>query len=429
MSTPAKRRFSQQAVSRPSQTTVFRGSGQKSGEEFGADANLTGKGRERVLAVKVEINWGGSDATANGGALDGKQLYNRLRDLGWQAARYRNIYAQRLYAERMGWRKEPEKEDPHDLTKQARATEKGELSGAAYSAAEREVTAAFTRDIRRILAGQPIPTWRPTSALTVRGHKKKADSGIRLEIENDCFVAYLAAQSQHSQGGCWLRLPIAKNTRRDEYQGELLQRMVSWAVPILKAGIQIKQHGVILRLTYRMEKPPLPPMGERIATLGPATNDGRLLLRTESQTRDYSSKLATVLRRKDEWDLIRRRALAQIGWRRGQARAKRRALARLSWDDWLQSYLHTWSRDLVSWSVSQGVGTIRLESISTGDWPADRLKQMIQYKAADFGIKVVEGADIASESGMRSAEATIRKQQRRITKRRQAERELEHQLR
>ena len=96
-------------------------------------------GRQRTLAVKAEINWKDEES---------KKLYERLRTLGWQAARYRNLFVQKMFAEKMGWRRDPAAADPHDLTKQARAQEKGELSGSAYSAAEREICPAPLRGMR-----------------------------------------------------------------------------------------------------------------------------------------------------------------------------------------------------------------------------------------------------------------------------------------
>lgn len=388
--------------------------------------------QQRILRVKIEIDWKKEDD---------RQLYNRLRDLGWQAARYRNMQAMARYGESMGWKKTPEDDDPHGLTKLIRHTEKQDLSGGAYSAAEREVAAAFARDGKRIYAGQPFPQWRPSAALTVRGHKRKAESSIRLELEYGVYVAYLQAQSEKSIGwqpsrqlwatGCtgstWLRLVIAPNTRSDEYLAPTLNRMVSWDVPVRKASVQIKPHGIVLSLTYAIDRP-LPAMGERIATLGPVAQDGRLHLRTETDGKDYTAKLNNLLRRKDEWDRIRRRVLAQIGRCAGHARAKRERLARLDWSEWLRTYLHTWSRELVDWTATQGVGTIRIESIGTGDWPAHQFIELIRYKAADAGIAVIEGADITTESGARAAKAVIGHKQQAIRKRREALRELTHQL-
>lgn len=400
-----------------------------SGAVFRGGESQTASARERklsrVLALKIELDWK-EEAS--------KELYRRIRDLSWQAAFYRNAQSLGKLAECRGWRLADDS-DPHGITKSYRQSYKNELSGAAYSAAEREVAAAFSRDAAKIFAGQPPPMWKPTASLSIRGHARRADSGVRLEIENNQFVAYIAAQSKHvggktgvlREGGCWLRLPIAKNTRRDEHQGELLSAMVAWAVPIDKATIQVKPHGLILRLAYKA-KQALPPMGERIATLGPVSAEGRLLLRTETQTKDYTWKLTELRKKKDEWDLIRRRVLLQIGWRKGQARLKRIRLSRVSWDEWLQTHLHTWSREMADWCCSQGVGTIRVVGLSNGDWPADRLTSLLTYKAEDLGIQVTEGADVAEASGERAAKAEVARRQRRTKKRREAERELQYQL-
>lgn len=412
----AKRRHRQQITALP------RGRGDsQSPRSVAAAIDGEGSARQRTLAVKLEIDWKNETS---------KALYNRLRDLSWMAARYRNLHMQRIYAEAMGWRVDPAKGDPHDVTKQGRIgkAEKGDLSGAAYSCAEQEVRGAWNRDARRILAGQPLPQWRPTSSLAITGRTRRADSGVKLELEHDQFVAYLAAQAKDSPGGCWLRCPIAKNTRRDEHQGDLLMSMVRWDVPIKKATVQIKTSGAILRLSYAIPGPPLPAMGQRVAHLGPIDSRGRLVLRTETHEKDYTSRLASVISRKESWDLIRRRALCQIGWRKGQARIKRGLLANLTWDDWLRTYLHTWTKEIADWCHSQGVGTIQVNNIETKDWPAFAFRQLLKYKASDRGMTMVEEADVRDKAADKAVKRVIGAVSKRLKKRREAVTELTHQL-
>jgi len=184
-------------------------------------------------------------------------------------------------------------------------------------------------------------------------------------------------------------------------------------------------------------------MGQRVATLfvyipqaGPPCP--RMLLRTELETKDYTSKLTDIRRKKDDWDLIRRRLMAQIGHRHGHARAKREALLRryknddgdrtVSFDRWAHDYIHQWTRHLVEWCKTQGVGTIQIQSINTGDWPAAKFIQQLTYKAADLGIVVTEGADLTQGSGERAAKAAQGKNQNSTRKRHEAVRELVHQL-
>ena len=374
----------------------------------------------RVLAVKIETNWKDEES---------KRLFNRLRDLSWQAAHFRNHMIRSKWAEATGYRVNPEANDKTDISKQTRKEQKKELSGAAYACAEREVDAVWTRDRKFILAGRPLPEWKPTSSLSIRGnaHDRKK-SGVRLELENDQYVAYLSAQSDKCEGGCWLRVPIAKNTRRDEHQGDVLNGMVSWAIPIEKATVEVRQREITLRLTYTQTRL-LPPPGERVATLGPMMANGRLLLRTETQTKDFTSEMSLLLKRKDEWDLIRRRVLAQISRRKGQARDKRERLSRMSWDDWLHTHLHTWSRRIAEWCNSQHCGTICVESLGTGDWPAHKFIQMLSYKAQDLGMRVIDGANLQDEGTQRAVKSVIARSARKVKRRREAVRELAHQIR
>lgn len=393
----------------------------------------------RVLGIKIALDWKNEQS---------KALYARLRDLGWMAAHYRNQISMTKWAELRGWRVDPASQDKHDAAKQIRKTEKGELSGDAYSSAEQEVQGAWTRDAKKILAGQPAPQWKPGSALSVSGKEKKKDSGIRLHLENGQYVLYLRAQSEgspvapysvaphdvHARGNGWLRLPIAKHTKRDEWQGPILNRMVSWETPIKKATVHIEPHGITVRLSYKKELLPLPEMGARVATLGPARHSSgeapvsQLWLRTETQTRDYSSKLTYISGLKDAWDKIRRRAKAQIGWRKGQARLKREAIARFGLPDKEDSCLHMWTRDVVEWCKSQGVGIIRVVEIATGDWPADRFIFLLTYKAEEAGMRVEEGADVQVESSARAARAALGKRQGQVKKRAEAFRTIRHYL-
>ena len=383
-----------------------------------ADEHETVSVRQRVLTVKLETDW--KDPAS-------KAVFNRLRELGWQAAHYRNTLMRAGVALAMGWREDPEAGDKNDLIKQARRIYKGELSGSAYSAAEREVTPVLQRNRSAILAGSPLPEWRPNSALSIRGHKNKNESGVRLELEYDQFVAYLQVQNKSCEGSCWIRVPIAKNTRRDEFQSPLLLNMVAWSVPIAKATVQVKPHCLMLNLTYAVNTP-IPRMGNRVATLGPVRKDGTISLRTETQTKDYSSILAEINDKKDRWDAIRRRVTKQIGRHKGHARTKRVLLSRVSTEDWLKTKIHTWSRQIIDWLETQGVGTLRIESIETGDWPAAQMILQLKYKGQDAGITVEIGADVLTESGDRAAKAETGKAARSAKKRKDAVRELTHQI-
>lgn len=388
---------------------------------------------QRVLALKVEIDWKREES---------KALYNRLRDLGWMAARYRNQQSHTTWAQLKGWL--PGTVSKHDkVSKETREGEKRELSGDVYSCAESEVASAWKRDGKKILAGQSVPEWKPGSALSIAGKEKKTDSGIRLHLENAQYILYVRAQGEysaeapyvasppdvHARGNGWIRLPVAKHTKRDEWQGPILNQMVCWQTPIKKCTIHIERHGVMARLTYRISLLALPPMGERIATLGPARieeNVLRLHLRTETQTKDYSSKLTYISGLKDKWDKIRRRAKAQIGWRHGHARLKREAIARFALPDKESSCLHMWTREVVDWCASQGVGAIHIVEIATGDWPADRFTFLLKYKAEAKGIRVEEGSDLQIDSSARAARAVLGKRQRTVKQRNEAVRTIQH---
>ena len=344
--------------------------------------------------------------------------FQRLRDLSWQAARYGNLYLRALWAEAMQLRVDPEAGDPHDVSKWIRRDEKQELSTAVYAAIERDAFALWRRHGRRILAGAPLPEFQVGKALAIRR------DGVRLVHDATAhFTALLTVQAHTCPGGARLACPLAHGTIKD-HQAPLLSAMAARDIPITKATIVLKpgRAQVLLRLAYPRTTL-LPPLGARVATLGPI--DGhRLMLRSETQTRDYSGRLHTVLTRKEAWDRIRRRAALQIGRHRGAARTKRRVLAALSWDDWLSTFLHQWSRDLLTWCQGQGVATLHLVGLERADWSAFRFTQMLTSKGEEVGITVRTEADLADASTSRMVAGELRRRRRRVRKVAQALRTL-----
>jgi hypothetical protein len=368
--------------------------------------------RIRVLAVKLDLR-------------NDLALFQRLKDLSWQAARYRNLYLRALWAEAKNLKVDPTKNIPHDVTKWIRHDEKMELSSSAYSAAEREVMATWQRHKKRILAGAPLPEWRTTAALTVRGQKDRATSGIRLSA--DPYVADLQVQGDKCEGGCWLHIPLACGASKD-WQVFLLNDMAAGKVPIHKGSIVIRpeRRQVMLHITYgvpiRFAK-----FGERKATLGPIYTNNRLWLRTEYESRDFTGRLVTLLKRKADWDGIRRRVLCQIGRRKGSARSKRQLLSKMTWDGWLQNWLHQWSRQIIDWLESQGIGDLTVIGLENADWPAFRFTQLLKDKGDEIGLVVHTEADLATPSTSRAVDSEIKRQRRKATKAGKAIRELQHQ--
>ncbi len=370
------------------------------------------RSRQRTLAVKLDLR--GRDAD-----------FKRIKELAWQAMRYRNINVRARWADAVKLTVDPARSVPNSVGKHVRATEKGDLSGAVYSEAEREVQGQWSRHGKRVLAGAPLPEWKQGTALSIRGHKHKSESGVRLSVDDrGRFMAHLQLQSRDCEGGCWFEIPLADGAVKD-HQAEMLKRMVEWEVPISKATIQIKpvSHKVILRLSYALPFV-LPRFGNRCATLGPLTSRGQLHLRTECETRDYSGKLSVLLDRKDNWDAIRRRVMCQIGRHKGSARAKRQYLARTSWQDWLNTFLHQWSAEVIGWLAGQGIGTLTVAGFDNSDWPAYRFTQLLKYKGEDHGIVVKEEADLSDSTTSRALEQEVKARRRKAKKNADAIREL-----
>lgn len=379
----------------------------------------------RVLTVKLE-------------RLE-TEMWRFLRERAWEAMRYRNLFLRARWAEAAGLCVDPhaaaKAEKPtHDVTKWIRRDEKGALSGAAYSAAEREVAGVWQRDGKRILAGAPLSEWRQNAVLSVRGHEQRAESGVRIEQAGARFVLAACVASQDTPGGCWVRVPIAAGKEIKQYQAGTLLKMLTWEIAIRKAVICFMpdRGQAEVRLSYR-KTIDVPAMGARVAVLslhrgqfGP-----RLVLRTETEERDYTLRLHTFRAKKDAWDLIRRRVTAQIGRCHGAARLKRRKIAAIGFADWTTTWLHQWSHELVTWCASQGVGTLRLDKIATGDWPADRFTQALRYKGEERGIAVEEqtATNVAEAAADRAATAPVKTEQRKAKRMADAVRTLNADLR
>jgi len=368
----------------------------------------------RVLAVKLDLR-------------HDQSLFQRLKDLSWQAARYRNLFLRARWAEAKNLCVDPKKNIPHDVTKWIRHDEKMELSGDAYSAAEREAETIWKRHAKRILAGSPLPEWKTTAALTVRGHKKREESGVRLLVDGDRYTVELRVQNDKCEGGSWLKIPLALGAAKD-WQSELLDSMAEGEVSIRKAAIVIRpeRRQVLLRLTYPLAIAS-PQFGQRKATIGPIGTNNRLWLRTEYESRDFTGRLVTLLKRKADWEGIRRRVLCQIGRRKGGAKRKRQLLSRLSWEGWLQNWLHQWSREIIDWLKTQGIGDLAVVGFESVDWPASRFTQLLRDKGDAAGIVVNTEADLATPATARAVKQEIHRRRRKATKAGAAIRELDHQ--
>lgn len=335
--------------------------------------------------------------------------WKRLRELSFQATHYRNCQMRAKWAEAIGLRIDPDKGDKHDLSKFIRKMEKGELSGAVYSAAEREVQGVWQRDGKKIMAGLPWSQWSQNNSLSVR------DDGIRLFKENGKYILSLAVQNKDCDGGCWMAIPLSNGTEVDKFLSPILDGMTEEKIKALKCVLIFKPNKgkTLARIAYELPMM-VPPMGERVATI--SNINGRFLLRCELATIDYTSKLTIFIKRKQNWDLIRRRVSCQIGKRKGHARAKRKVFDRIHFDDWAKTHLHQWTAHIIKWCISHGVGQITLLDLAGGDWPAHLFEQFITYKAQDSGLEVVKGASLDDPSTDRAVGAEIKKARRKSKK-------------
>lgn len=347
-----------------------------------------------------------------------------LRLRAMQAAAYRNKFAQAQLADALKWRT-PEGASKDKLTKIIRA-ETGDLSSSAYVACEAEVRKDWTRSAKKIMAGAALPQYKAVNALgfaTISGRP-----GVQILETETGFTVRLMLSANHVAGGCWITLPVSRRTNKDEYRIPMLQKMANGSIPILMARVIFKLYAgkTLLQLTYPLESH-LPEMGHRHATLS-ELDDGRVLLRTDvsSSSQDYTSRIHHLKALKTNWDAITRRWRSQLGKRKGHARLARKKNAHLRFDDRQNTYLHQWSRQMVDWLETQGVGTLSIVLVG-GDWAAHRLEEYLAYKCEERHIRIVQ-PDMADQATERSLKAVARKKQRKAKKLGEATREVTQQL-
>ena len=354
-----------------------------------------------------------------------EEQWKFLRQRASQAAAYRNRFMQAQLADALKWGL-PQAATKDKLTKHIRATERGDLSSSVYSACETEVKKDWTRGGRKIMAGAPMPQYASKDALgfaTITGR-----AGVVLvEREDLTYDAQLMVSGAHVEGGCWMTVPLHRGTKRDEHRLPMLHDMAMGKVGITMARVVFKLHAgkTLLQLTYSLDKT-LPPMGERHATLSQLDN-GRLVVRTDAgHVVDYTSRVHHLRQLKENWDAITRRWRSQIGKRRGAARLARRKNAQLGLRDAQNTHLHQWSREIVTWLQTQGVGTFSM-ALPGGDWAAHQLAEYLAYKCEEAGIAMVEPAldDASTARAVKAAEA---RQRRRAKKLGDAVREVKHQV-
>lgn len=361
--------------------------------------------------------------------LDPKpEQWRRLRDLAWQAMRYKNQFMRAKWAHDIKLRA-PENSARGTNVETHIRQDHYELSAAAYVAAEADVKGAWQRDYKKIRAGAPLSQWRHSSSLGIHGHRERAKSGVRVVYLDGHFHADLSVQSKDCEGGCWMRMPMSKGTEIDDYQAPLLRDMATGLIAVRRSVLQFnfERGRLSLRMAYRLGVA-VPAMGARVATLGPVMKNGRLALRTELVTREYAAKLNTVRQHKMDWDLIRRRTYGRIGRGKGSARAKRRKLSAHTFDDWCKTYLHQWSRDIIDWCHSQGVGRLVVLDLAGGDWPAHQFGEFLKYKAEQAGITADGHASLNDTGTERAAKNEVKQQQRKAKRYGDAVRTITHEV-
>lgn len=354
-----------------------------------------------------------------------RETWLLLRRRASQSAAYRNKHAQAKLGDALGWRV-PEGAAKDTLVKLVRATERGDISACVYSGCESEVKKDWTRDGRKCMAGKRLAQYGDNNLpiATISGR-----AGVEiLEDGAGGYVARLNVSARHVEGGCWITVPLHGGAaKKDEHRGQALHEFAHEDKRITAARVLFKIHAgkTLLQITHRVRAPALPAMGERRATLSQLT-DGRLVLRVDDarQQQDYTSRVRALERLAANDDGLRRRLQAQIGRRRGHARIKREKIAEAGFTRRRDTLLHQWSRELADWLETQGVGQLTVVGLVGGSWAAHKLMQLLAYKCAERGCKVIEHGEFTDPTVERAVKREAGKKSRRARRNAQAARTI-----
>lgn len=354
-----------------------------------------------------------------------KEHYALLRLRDAQAAQKMNRYSIQLFAERNGWRP-PEDSTKDTLTKHGRM-EKDDLSSSIYVACEKRVQNDWKRIGKRIWSGVQVPTYRKGCLPFDSGGRPEngGNCGVKIIRTKDAgYAALLHITAKDSEGDNWIEVPISRRTEIDERRAELAAQFADGAKHVLSGQINFARDKVLLRVSFKVRRV-VPKAGERVATVS-EFGDGRLLIRSEFESLDFSSRLYAVKQKKLHWDGISRRFSRRSSRSKGSARRHREKLDNHSFSRWASTEMHVWSRRIVEWAIKQHCGSIVIE-LTGGDWPAHDLIAKLKYKADEVGMKVTE-ASLEQRATDRAVKAAVAKRQRRAKKLGDAVRELNHQL-
>ena len=369
-----------------------------------------------------------------------KDNWHALRIASRGAAKYCNLMMRAKYADALKMRAPAgfvKADEKNANMKYVRSTSKDDIGSAVYVACENLVTAAWNRDGKRIMAGAKMPQWNENNALSIHGHSDRDKSGVKIEKDDSGnYVARVQLLKATHELGNWHEIPLHKG-KGNSHKSELLEQFFAGATPIKQGRIKIKPVSgkVILELVHPVYRE-VYPAGYRHAALSNISGSDveRLVLRVriadsdvgrpDNTHVDFTSRLMQLKKLKAKHDEIKRRLHCQIGRRKGHARAKRKKIAHLSWDNICTTTMHQWSAKMVKWMRTQGVGTFSF-LVAGGDWPAYMLKDMLEYKCKDAGITMVE-ASLDDGAVSKSLKSALKKQQAKAKKAGDAIRTLEN---
>lgn len=355
------------------------------------------------------------------------ETWKRLRGLACEAAEFGNSMLAGQYVQRMAGLKDAERTRINALLW---ANRKDSLGSCVRGAMETKCKSYWSRSGKNVLAGRErLACFSGDRALAIKADQT-SNKGVLYERDGEDYV--LACRFEPvtfvaEDGTSGKREPIrlkvdrrSASARKDQHIGEALEYIWSgtWEPAMVTIRFDRIQHTIDAMVTY---KRPLDeaPAGERSATLGPLDEHGRIWLRCDDgSSLDCSGWLRQIRDKKLHFAGQTRRILRQAGsaGRKGKRYEARRALSAIgTFDEWAEGPLNQWVAAVVRKCKEAGSGTLIVDGIDDGDWPAYRLRWKLQTKGEDNGIAIVDPGK-ATPSHVRAKAAKVRKQAQKIAR-------------
>lgn len=327
----------------------------------------------------------------------------RLRQLAAMAARYANeAFAKKYIESKEAWNEKTRIESREFKNKgdkmQLFVTLKvaslhpytdynKELSSKVRDAMTTEVDAVWAKYAKRVLAGhKSLPTFNSDRALTVR---EQHGAGVSVRRDGDGFSVafnFLPGGTESEEV-----YPVYKmHEKKVMWLTEMLEGMANNRIPVKKAAIVFdkrRPRKIMARITYLKKFDLETDALGATASIGPVGNDGELYVRMPGRNQSLTHYVQLLADKK--------RDRAGI-WQRIRLSKRRNAMRKFeTFEKWSHGPLHQLSRSIVQFCVDNKCRSLEWCIVPKGEvsgyaLPWEKLKMMVDYKAREASVSVVD---------------------------------------